>query len=189
MDLDEETMLPTIGSRPSFTKVGRYFNDYAGLLLEFHNAMLDVEDKEDSTRYATVLRYDGELRATCEEMVPVCLAPRTPLDATWPKWVHWARRLHQASVNHKIIMLHQSFLSKSFKDVRYTYTRWACATAAKNIINLYTTREPNEPQWWVEQAFAVTASICLILDLFHRPDHDAEAQEYQACVQNAVRCT
>jgi len=95
--------------------------------------------------------------------------------------------LHAASVNHKVIMLHQSFLSKSFKDVRYIYTRWACATAAKSIISLYTTREPEEPQWWVEQAFVVTAGICLMLDLFHRPDTDPEAQEYQACVQQAIR--
>jgi transcription elongation factor SPT5 len=84
-------------------------------------------------------------------------------------------------------MLHQSFISKSFKDVRYTYTRWACCTAAKTVISLYTTREPNEPQWWVEQAFIVTSSICLMLDIFHRPADDAEAEEYQACVRSAVR--
>jgi transcription elongation factor SPT5 len=94
--------------------------------------------------------------------------------------------LQQASINHKIIMIHQSFISKSFKDVRYTYTRWACATAAKNIISLYPTRDPEEPQWWVEQAFVVTSSICLMLDLFHRPTVDAEAEEYQACVQHAI---
>jgi transcription elongation factor SPT5 len=83
-------------------------------------------------------------------------------------------------------MIHQSFLSKSFKDVRYTYSRWASATAAKTIIGLYTTRDPEEPQWWVEQAFIVTSSICLMLDLFHWPTIDAEAEEYQACVQHAI---
>jgi transcription elongation factor SPT5 len=84
-------------------------------------------------------------------------------------------------------MIHQGFLSKSFKDVRYTYTRWACASAAKTIIGLYTSRDPEEPQWWVEQAFIVTSSICLMLDMFHRPSVDAEAEEYQACVHSAVR--
>lgn len=83
-------------------------------------------------------------------------------------------------------MLHQTFLSKSFKDVRYTYTRWACVTAARNIINIYTTREPQEPQWWVEQAFLVTAAICLVLDLFNRGENEPEAQEYQALVQKAI---
>ena len=33
-------------------------------------------------------------------------------------------------------------------------------TAAQNIINIYNARDANEPQWWVEQAFVVTAGIC-----------------------------
>lgn len=84
-------------------------------------------------------------------------------------------------------MLHQSFLSKCFKNVRYTYSRWACSAAAKNIINLYNVRDPDEPQWWVEQAYVVTAGICLILDLFHRADSDSEVPEYQACVRKAIQ--
>jgi len=96
-------------------------------------------------------------------------------------------------------MLHQSFLAKSLRDTRYTYTRYACSSAAKKIINLYnpptytaaptTTRDPHEPQWWVEQAFVVTAGICLVLDLFSRApagDEDGEAREYKACVQRAI---
>jgi transcription elongation factor SPT5 len=90
-------------------------------------------------------------------------------------------------------MLHQSFLSKSLKDPRYTYTRFSCSTAAKTIITLYSpiscsspARDPNEPQWWVEQAFVVTAGICLVLDLFHRPEADPEAAEYLAHVQKAI---
>jgi transcription elongation factor SPT5 len=83
-------------------------------------------------------------------------------------------------------MIHQSFLNKSFKDVRYTYSRWACATAARHVLSLYPKREPDEPQFWVEQAFSITAGICLILDLFHRTEINAEAQEYLACVKRAV---
>jgi transcription elongation factor SPT5 len=84
-------------------------------------------------------------------------------------------------------MIHQSFISKSFKDARYTYTRWACATAAKNVIALYTTRDSEEPQWWIEQAFLVTAALCLLLDLFHRQDKDTETDEYLGCVRQAIR--
>jgi transcription elongation factor SPT5 len=174
---------------PTFTLVSNYFFDYAARLLEFHNLMMaaeDAGDKDDIDKYALVLKFDGDLRATCAEMMPKCLSPRIPYDPKWPRWVAWARKLHQASVNHKIIMIHQNYLSKSFKDVRYTYTRWACATSAKNVINIYCTREPDEPQWWVEHAFLVTAGICLVLDLFHRADTDPEAQEYQSCVQKAI---
>ena len=60
-------------------------------------------------------------------------------------------------------------------------------TAAQNIINIYNARDANEPQWWVEQAFVVTAGICMILELFHRAEADGEAQEYQLYVKKAVR--
>jgi transcription elongation factor SPT5 len=84
-------------------------------------------------------------------------------------------------------MIHQSFLSKSFKDVRYTYTRWACTTAAKSIIGSYTTRDAEEPQWWVEQAFVVTSGLCLLLDMFHRPYTDLEVGEDVEYLQQAIR--
>lgn len=84
-------------------------------------------------------------------------------------------------------MLHQSFLSKGFRNVRYAYTRWAISTSSKNIINLYGLRDPEEPQYWVEQAFVVTSAICLALDMFHRLATDAEATEYYEYVQKAIR--
>ncbi|RYN39978.1 hypothetical protein AA0114_g11156 [Alternaria tenuissima] len=186
--LDEETMTPLSNpATPTVTAVGHYFFDYAAVLLDVHNTMVGLLDKDDATKYAAILKHDGEMRATCTEKVPACLSPRTPYDPNWPQWVTWARRLHQASVNHKIIMIHQNFLSKSFKDLRYTYSRWACMTAAQNIINIYNARDANEPQWWVEQAFVVTAGICMILELFHRAEADGEAQEYQLYVKKAVR--
>lgn len=179
-------MIPVDDATPTSTLVIKCLYNYALLLLDFHNAMLDAEEEDDPTRYAILLKFDGELRASSVEKVPKCFSHQVPQDPAWPKWVSWARRLYQGSVNHKIIMLHQTFLSKSFKDVRYTYSRWACATAAKKIISMYSIRELEEPQWWVEQAFIVTAGICLILDLFHRTENDPEAQEYQVCVQKAI---
>jgi hypothetical protein len=93
MELDDDTMLPINDDRiPSFTLVSRYFYDYAGLLLDFHNVMLEALDKEDSVKYAMILKFDGEMRAVCAEKVPQCLAPRTPLQPHWPKWVKWARK-------------------------------------------------------------------------------------------------
>ena len=186
-NLDEETIEPTRDqATPTFTHIGNYFFDYAALLLDFYNATVNAEDQDEFTRYEILLKFDGEMRAMYAEKLPQCLSPRMPLKPGWPKWIVWARRLHQASVNHKIITMHQNYLSKSFKNVRFTYSRWACTASARNIINLYGTRELNEPQWWVEQAFVVTAGICLILDLFHRADAEPEVQEYLACVNKAI---
>lgn len=185
-DFDEETILPVEEGTPTFAVVGNYFFDYAYLLVQFGDAMLDAEELDDQSRYHLILKWDAELRASYAENIPKCLSHRTPIQPHWPKWVSWARRLHEASCSHKIIMIHQSFLNKSFRDVRYTYSRWACATAARHVLSLYITRRPDEPQFWVEQAFSVAAGICLILDLFHRTDFDAEAEEYLACVKRAV---
>lgn len=183
---DEETIMPVEDGTPTFAVVGNYFFDYAYLLLRFGDEMLDADNADEQTKYNLILRWDGELRANYAETIPKCLSHRTPIQPHWPKWVSWARRLHEASCSHKIIMIHQTFLNASFKDVRYTYSRWACATAARHVLSLYPKREPDEPQFWVEQAFSITAGICLILDLFHRTEVNAEAQEYLACVKRAV---
>lgn len=183
---DEETVLPVEEGTPTFAVVGNYFFEYAYLLLQFGDAMLEAEDLDEQSRYNLILKWDGELRSNYAEKIPKCLSHRTPLQSHWPKWVGWARRLHEASCSHKIIMIHQSFLNKSYKDVRYTYSRWACATAARHVLSLYPKRESDEPQFWVEQAFSITAGICLILDLFHRSEINAEAQEYLAYVKRAV---
>jgi hypothetical protein len=92
MFVDEETMFPTSDSIPSFALVGRNLFDYASLLLEYHNAVLDAVDMDEADRYAMILRFDGELRATSNEKVPKALSSRTPLNPAWPKWVKWARK-------------------------------------------------------------------------------------------------
>jgi hypothetical protein len=183
---DEETIMPVNEDTPTFAEVGNYFFDYAYLLLQFGDAMLEAETLDEQARYNLILKWDGELRSNYAEKIPKCLSHRTPLQPHWPRWVTWARRLHEASCSHKIIMIHQSFLNKSFKDVKYTYSRWACTTAARHVLSLYTKRDPDEPQFWVEQAFSITAGICLILDLFHRAEITAESHEYLACVKRAV---
>jgi hypothetical protein len=92
MFVDEETMFPTGDSVPSFALVGRYLYDYASLLLEYHNAVLDAVGIDEAARYAMILRFDGELRATSNEKVPKALSSRMPLNPAWPKWVKWARK-------------------------------------------------------------------------------------------------
>lgn len=183
---DEETLLPVHEDTPTFAVVGNYFFDYAYLLLQFGDSMLEADDLDEQSRYHLILKWDGELRSNYAEKIPKCLSHKTLIQPHWPKWVRWARRLHEASCSHKIIMIHQSFLNKSYKDLRYSYSRWACATAARHVLSLYQRREPDEPQFWVEQAFSITAGICLILDLFHRNEINVEAQEYLACVKRTV---
>ncbi|KAF2202889.1 hypothetical protein GQ43DRAFT_439301 [Delitschia confertaspora ATCC 74209] len=127
------------------------------------------------------------MRALYSDGLPAFLSFDTPVDSTWPQWVALSRRLQRVSHYHKIIMIHQSFLGRSFKSPQYMYTRWASTGAAKNIIEcMSTVLTDNEPQWWVEQAFVVTAGICLGLDVFHRPDPDLEFKENKSWVEKAI---
>lgn len=183
---NEETLALTDDFTPTFAHVGNFFFDNAFAMLDFSNAKDAVKDEDDTTRYALILKYDGDYRASHAADIPPCLSSRLPANPAWPCWAKWARRVCQASSNHQIIQIHQGFLNKSFKEPRYMYSKWACINAAKATLELYTTREPNEPQWWVEQVFVVTAGMCLAIILFHRADRDDEIQEHYVCVQKAI---
>lgn len=183
---DEETMTPITDGTPTYAHISNYLNDVAYLLVCYHDDMLDASDL--ATKYTVVLRYDARMRAISADKMPACLSPKAPFCQDWPPWVAWSRRLHQASWAHKIIMIHQAFLGRSFKQPQYTYSRWACCNAAKiTIEQLSYERDPEEPQWWVEQAFVVTAGICLALDIFHRPEKDPELGNHRMWIEKAIK--
>lgn len=182
-------MTPIADARtPTVTAISNYLNEIAHTLVRFLDDMIDAPDLP--AKYHVVLRYDALMRALALDKMPPFLDPRTPLDPAWPQWTPWARRSFEASCAHKIIMVHQSFLAKSFKDPRYTYSRWACLSSARTILAALDRRLPAEPQWWVEQAFVVTAGLCLGLDLFHHraggAQRDTEFAANRAQVEKAV---
>jgi len=182
---DEETMMPVLNDNtPTYTHVSRFLSEIAYNLVRYLDDMLDAPDL--TTKYHVVLKYDAIMRALALEKIPKFLDSRFPYNSAWPQWVAWARRSYRASCAHKIIMVHQSFLGKSFKDPRFTYSRWACLSSSKTIIEAMEKRHPEEPQWWVEQAFVVTAGLCLGLDLFHRSERDAESREHQTAVEKTI---
>ncbi|KAF2741251.1 hypothetical protein EJ04DRAFT_557985 [Polyplosphaeria fusca] len=183
---DEETMAPLPESAPVLTQHTGYLNDVALTLVHFQDEIHEAQDI--TTKYNVVLKYDMKMREMNSEKLPKILSPRTPFNPEWPKWMGWARRLHQTSCYHKIIMLHQAFLNRSFKDSpQFAYSRWACADAAKTIIEAMSDeRDKEEPQWWVEQAFLVTAGITLAIDLFYKLGRKSEEAEYQMWIEKAI---
>ncbi|OAG06821.1 uncharacterized protein CC84DRAFT_1116691 [Paraphaeosphaeria sporulosa] len=183
---DEETWEPVVSyQKPTFTHVSNYLNEIAHVLVRYLDDMMDAGDIE--SKYNVVLRYDAIMRGLCIEKMPPWLSLNMPHNNDWPEWTKWVRRSYHASCAHKIIMIHQSFLGRSFKDPRYTYSRWACISSAKTVLEAMEKRLPNEPQWWVEQAFVVTAGLCLGLDLFHRAEGEPEAIKDLECIQKAVQ--
>ncbi|KAJ4293268.1 hypothetical protein N0V90_008550 [Kalmusia sp. IMI 367209] len=183
---NEETWEPIHNDRiPTFTSISNYLNEIAHALVRYLDDMLDAQDI--SAKYNVVLRYDAVMRGLAIERMPIWLNSNSPFDPAWPEWSAWARRSYHASSAHKIIMIHQSFLGRSFKDARFTYSRWACISSAKTILEAMERRHPKEPQWWVEQAFVVTAGLCLGLDLFHRLNHEPEAVEGHEWIEKAIK--
>lgn len=147
---DEETWEPVVNfQKPTFTHLSNYLNHVAHALVKYLDDMLDAGDID--AKYNVVLRYDAIMRGLCIDKMPPWLSLNRPFDPTWPEWTKWVRRSYHASSAHKIIMIHQSFLGRSFKDPRYMYSRWACTSSAEVVLEAMENRLPGEPQWWVEQ--------------------------------------
>ena len=90
---NEETLALLLDDTPTYTHVGNYLNEVAFVLIKYHDEILDAQDI--MAKYNVVLRYDALMRAVCHDSLPKFLSPTTPFSPSWPRWVVWARRLHQ----------------------------------------------------------------------------------------------
>ncbi|KAJ5151315.1 uncharacterized protein N7482_010567 [Penicillium canariense] len=146
--------------QPTVTGYSRLFYKIAAL-------MPDLQDDVTScntlyTRYEKVLKYDRRLRTLATQHLPSYLQ-NIPLDPSWPCYVPWARRSLAISSAHKVIMIHRKFLSLSFVNPMFEFTRKTCVAASRTIIKEQKEATRNGgPILWIHQAFSVTASICSI---------------------------
>lgn len=126
--------------------------------------MPDLQDDVTScntlyTRYEEVLKYDRRLRTLATQHLPYYLQ-NVPLDPSWPRYVTWARRSLAISSAHKVIMIHRKFLSLSFVNPMFEFTRKTCVAASRTIIKEQKEATRNGgPMLWIHQAFSVTASV------------------------------
>jgi hypothetical protein len=139
------------------------------------------------TKHEQVLLYDRKMRSLATEGRPSFLA-NTELDDGWPSWVPWARRAIAMSSAHKIIMIHRKFLSLSFTNPMFDFTRRTCLAAAKTILKEYVAINDDEssPTLWTHQAFSVAACIIICLDLLHHQTSPVMDTSSPALVARAV---
>jgi hypothetical protein len=137
---------------------------YSRLFYEIAALMPDLQDDVTScntlyTKYEEVLKYDRRLRTLATRHLPYYLQ-NVPLDPAWPCYVPWARRSLAISSAHKIIMIHRKFLSLSFVNPMFEFTRKTCVAASRTIIKEQkeATRDGG-PMLWIHQAFSVAASV------------------------------
>ncbi|KAF0330727.1 C6 zinc finger domain-containing protein [Colletotrichum asianum] len=84
-------------------------------------------------------------------------------------------------------MIHRSFLSDSFINPAFAFTRRTCLAASKTIIKEYKcVVEEDGPTLWIHQAFSVAASVILLLDVLHRSPNDRESVEHKQLAETVV---
>ncbi|KAF4125820.1 hypothetical protein GMORB2_1066 [Geosmithia morbida] len=192
-DIAEPSVTRLDESIPTVTSFSRFRCSIAAILPRLQD---DLEScNTPFTRYEQIVKYDRQLRTLATAGRPPFLS-NGPMRADWPAWVPWARRALAISSSHKIIMIHRSFLSESFTNPAFAFTRRTCLAAAKTIIKEYkcVVDEGGDgdgdagPVIWVHQAFSVAAAIILVLDMFHRdPDSDVEVPEHRRLVEDVIR--
>lgn len=174
-------------------------------LVDKLNSNLDQQPIED--RYPHVLEMDLKMRDLVSSL-PAFLKRTEPEDPAWPTWVSWARSTLTISAADKvgrlppqnpsrarpalidslqIIMIHRSFMIKSFRESRYTYTRVTCVSAALTILREYDRiKHSNVASVWVVPAFTISAAIIIMLDLLHKSVTDETTLARRGMVQSVV---
>lgn len=157
-----------------------HFIDMATILLESHTSTAACIDPALS--YEQILKYDARLR----ELGAKGFNTRD----TSQTWIPWAKSIERCAVGHKLIILHRSFLIRSFRDPSFSYTRWASIEGSKTIIKgcKEAFADPNRPTIFVEQAWIISAGITLCLDIMHRHEGETEYPEHFRLVEQAIAC-
>jgi hypothetical protein len=169
---------------PTISSYCRFLHEIASIMPQLQDGLMSCNTAY--TRYEQVLKWDARLRTLAIKERPVFLSS-IPLDPSWPIWIPWARRALAISSSHKIIMIHRSFLSHSFTNPAFGFTRRTCLAASKTIIKEFKlVVEEDGPILWIYQAFAVAAGIIFSLDILHRDRQATGSSEHCELVETTV---
>lgn len=152
--------------------------DNATVMVDFHTASIACTDAE--SKYEQVLKFDAKLRHLSSKIVPPNSANIT--------WVPWARRTARVMNAHKVIILHRHFLSRSFRDAAFAYTRWASIEASKVIVREVerSFADQERPIIWNDQSHLTGAGVTLCLDAMHRNEEEPEHAEHLRLVEKIM---
>ncbi|KAF2026263.1 hypothetical protein EK21DRAFT_103342 [Setomelanomma holmii] len=180
----DRDLLPLHSSIPTITSYSRFLYEIASIMPRLQDGLMSCNTPY--TRYEQVLKWDSRLRTLAIQERPTFLTG-SPLEPNWPSWIPWARRALAISSSHKIIMIHRSFLSDSFTNPAFSFTRRTCLAASKTIIKEYKkVAEEDGPVIWIHQAFAVAASIILCLNMLHCDGETQEHEEHRQLVDAVI---
>ena len=132
LNCHDEDMQPLPESIPTSTTYCRILSRVAVIMPQLQDDL--VACNTPYTKYEQIVKWDKRMRALSTSERPYFLAPNVPIDESWPLYVPWARRSLAITSAHKIIMIHRSFLSESFNNSAFSFTRRTCLAASKTII-------------------------------------------------------
>ena len=181
---DEITLEELPVDVPTITSYTRYLHKIAALMPELQDGI--VTANTPFTKYEQILQTDRKMRDLTTYHRPSILR-NTVVNHAWPRWTTWARRSAAITSSHKIIMIHRKFLSASFTNPAFAFTRQTCVAASKTILNeVALLQSEDTPILWIYHAFAVAAAITLSLDLLHRERSDSTRAEHRQLVEGAA---
>ncbi|KAF3801922.1 hypothetical protein GCG54_00015144 [Colletotrichum gloeosporioides] len=184
LNCHDQDLLPLPVDTPTITSYCRFLCEVASIIPQLQDDLM--VRNTPYTRYEQVLAWDARLRTLVTTERPMFLS-HVPIDPQWPCWIPWARRALAISSGHKIIMIHRSFLSDSFTNPAFAFTRRTCLAASKTIIKEYKcVAEEDGPTLWIHQAFSVAASVILLLDVLHRDPNDRESAQHKQLAESVV---
>ncbi|KXS99960.1 hypothetical protein AC578_810 [Pseudocercospora eumusae] len=185
VNCDDITLEPLPDEIPTVTSYCSYLHRIAALMPQLQDAI--TTSNTSYTRYEQVLKFDKKMRTLASEERPGFLY-NVPLTPSWPKWVAWARSAAAISSAHKIIMIHRSFLTMSFTNSAFAFTRRTCIAASKTILReMPRLAKDDTPVLWIFHAFVVAASITLGLDALHRDANDSACTEHCLLIEESVK--
>ncbi|WWD18253.1 hypothetical protein CI109_102703 [Kwoniella shandongensis] len=120
--------------------------------------------------YDIILRTDEQVQEILAAAPAWMRSVEIPLEASWPLWVEWQRRVFMVSAAHKVIVLHRPYLGRAFRgDVQYAKSREACLAQARFITDTFC-RCALETfrRTWTVLAHTLAACIVLLLEASHQ---------------------
>ena len=152
--IDDETLIQVGDHVPLGIDLGNYLYDIASLMAEFHDSVTALRDP--AAQYEQVLKYDLKLRALGTEPFSPSVSSGLA-EVIGSQWLRWAKGIACVVHAHKVIMIHRSFLGKSFSDPRFAYTRWASVAASKTILREVdmAAMDRERPAFWNDQVWNI----------------------------------
>ncbi|USP82227.1 hypothetical protein yc1106_09501 [Curvularia clavata] len=184
LNCHDKDMVKVSETEPTMTTYCRLLTRIASIMPQLQDDLISCNTL--FTKYEQVIKWDKQMRILASERPSFLL--NIPIDPSWPCYISWARRSLAISSAHKIIMIHRSFLSDSFTNPAFCFTRRTCLAASKTIIKEWKlSMDDDGPSLWIHQAFSVAAAIILILDVMHRCPTEIEYGEHKQLAEDTVK--